>query len=113
MEHATRMEGVEDIHDTVGLRDTEKPDCGRNNQDYSKELPLSRRKVETSGDMGFATRTEASRSGFTALVCVKMIVSRMRKPLGRRSGLGIAAGRGSLAAYSHAARHCLCRERKE
>ena len=102
-----------DIHNTVGLRDTKKPDCGRNDQDDSEKSPLSRRKVETSCDMGLATRTEASRSSFTTLVCVKMIMSRMRKPLGCWSEMGMAGGRGSLAAYSHAARHCLCRERKE
>ncbi len=106
------MEG-RDIHNTVGLRDTEKPDRGRNDQDDSEKLPLPRRKIESSGDMGLATRAEASRSSFTTLVCVEMIVSRMRKPLRCRSRLRMAARRGSLAACSHAARHCVCSERDE
>ena len=55
MERGSKDE--KDVHNAIGLRDTEKSDCGRNDQDDSKELPLSRRKVEASYGMGFATRT--------------------------------------------------------
>lgn len=37
-EHVWRTERGEDIHDTVGLRDTEKPDCGRNDQDDRRQV---------------------------------------------------------------------------
>lgn len=66
-------------HYAVRLGDAEETDCGGDQEDCDKQLPLCWGEIEAAGRVCLAAGSKALGGGLAALVCVEVVMAGMGK----------------------------------